>query len=119
MRTLKDIRQQLPVNAEDGLGPDAAARSRQQFGSNRLTPLPREPLWKKFLEKFDEPIIIILLAAALLSMLVDLFQEGATVLPGVGVGFLAVAVGALYALRKAQWVPSLLFGTAVVLFVAA
>ena len=40
------------------------ADSRQRFGANRLTPLPREPLWKKFLEKFDEPIIKILLAAA-------------------------------------------------------
>ena len=34
----------------------------------------REPLWKKFLDKFDEPIIKILLAAALLSMFVDLFK---------------------------------------------
>jgi phosphotransferase system enzyme I (PtsI) len=41
------------------------------FGDNRLTPLPREPLWHKFLDKLDEPIIKVLLVAALLSMFVE------------------------------------------------
>src|SRR5438094_499461 len=123
MRTLKDIRQQLPVNAEDGLGPDAAARSRQQFGSNRLTPLPREPLWKKFLEKFDEPIIKILLAAALLSMVVDLFHPRAGAAPGahryllggVATALVLVVIAGAYLLRRQQWLPSILFLSAVVL----
>jgi Ca2+-transporting ATPase len=73
MRSLRDL-QSLPASAEGGLTPEGVAQSRQQFGRNVLTPLPREPLWKKFLEKFDEPIIKILLAAALLSMVVDLFK---------------------------------------------
>src|SRR5690242_15500267 len=75
MRSLREIFQLVPTSEDRGLPADAVQKSRQQFGSNRLTPLPREPLWKKFLEKFDEPIIKILLAAALLSMIVDLFRE--------------------------------------------
>ncbi len=64
-------------------------RAAHQFGVNRLTPLPREPLWQKFIEKFDEPIIKILLAAALLSMVVDLFKANSTV-GGIALGVVAV-----------------------------
>ena len=71
------MRHRAPLPGCPGLTADQVALSRQRFGSNRLTPLPREPIWKKFLAKFDEPIIKILLAAALLSMFVDLFQHRA------------------------------------------
>src|SRR5947209_5045894 len=115
MRSLADIQQAFVVSPETGLTADMVARSRQRFGSNRLTPLPREPVWKKFLEKFDEPIIKVLLAAALLSMVVDLFKASPT-LGIVAVGLVAAAVAGAYVLRQAQWVPSVLFGAALVLF---
>ena len=73
-------------------------------------------MWKKFIEKFDEPIIKILLAAALLSMAVDLFKENG-VLAGIGVGLVAVAVLAAYLLKQAQWIPTILFGGAILLFI--
>src|SRR5438105_5618947 len=113
MRTLRDLQQELPISAENGLTLEAAAKSRDKYGYNRLTPLPREPIWKKFLEKFDEPIIKILLAAALLSMIVDLFQASRT-LGGVGLGIVVLAILAFG--RRAQWIPSILFASAVVLF---
>jgi Ca2+-transporting ATPase len=105
----------MPISAENGLSLEAAAKSREKYGYNRLTPLPREPIWKKFLEKFDEPIIKILLAAALLSMVVDLFKAN-NLLGGIGVGLVALAVAGAYVLRLSQWIPSILFGAAVVLF---
>jgi Ca2+-transporting ATPase len=118
MRALSDVFQKLPTHPENGLAPEGVAQSRRQFGTNRLTPLPREPMWKKFLEKFDEPIINILLAAALLSMLVDLFKAGAYIDGGVGVGLLAIGLAGLYATRKSQWIPSLMFVLALGLFIA-
>src|SRR3954464_16007996 len=117
MRTLVDLQKQLPVSVDNGLTLEGAAQSRDRFGSNRLTPLPREPLWKKFLEKFDEPIIKVLLAAALLSMVVDLFKDKAYIVGGVGVGLLAVGVVALLVLKLNQWVPSFLFGLALLIFI--
>jgi Ca2+-transporting ATPase len=116
MRALSDVFQKLPTTPEDGLSADGVALSRRQFGENRLTPLPREPLWKKFLEKFDEPIIKILLAAALLSMVVDLFKGKAYIVGGVSVGLLLVGVAAAYAGRLTQWIPSFLFGLALLTF---
>src|ERR1019366_3579990 len=100
---------------ESGLSLEAVAASRGRFGENKLTPLPREPLWRKFLGKFDEPIIKILLAAALLSMFVELFQ-GNPLAAGVSLGLVAIAVVAFLLLQLGDWLPSLLFGSALVMF---
>ncbi|WP_283390609.1 calcium-translocating P-type ATPase, PMCA-type [Millionella massiliensis] len=51
-----------------GLNPQQVAESREKYGSNNLTPPPRTPLWKLFLEKFSDPVIRILLIAAFLSL---------------------------------------------------
>jgi Ca2+-transporting ATPase len=114
MRTLQEIEQIFPSAAEKGLSSAAVAQSLQQFGANRLTPLPREPLWKKFLAKFDEPIIKILLGAALLSMFVDLFQARAD-LAGIALAVVATIVGGALALRKGHWIPSILLVSALAL----
>src|SRR5436190_17936599 len=115
MRSLADVIKQLSINPETGLSDATVTQSMQKFGSNKLTPLPREPLWKKFLEKFDEPIIKILLAAALLSMFVDLFR-GNVAAAGVTLGVFAAAAVGLYVLRLSEWLPSLLFGSALLVF---
>src|SRR5882672_2265957 len=114
MRSLRDISQLFPNVREAGLTEAEIADSRAKFGANRLTPLPREPVWKKFLEKFDEPIIKILLAASLLKIVVDLFEAK----PAAGLGGLAAVVLVLVlaaVLKLRDWLPSLLFGLAVVL----
>ena len=51
-----------------GLLSEQVLESRTKFGSNILTPPERDPLWKLFLEKFEDPIIRILLIAAFLSL---------------------------------------------------
>ncbi len=115
MRTMQEIDQAFPGSGTAGLSSEAAVRSSARFGANKLTPLPREPLWEKFLEKFDEPIIKILLAAALLSMFVDLFQAN-YLAAGAALAVAAVAVALTFLLRKARWLPTVLFASAVVLF---
>src|SRR2546426_3997035 len=120
MRTLAEIQQQLPASAENGLTAEAVAQSRRLFGANHLTPLPREPLWRTFLAKFDEPIIRILLAAALLSMMVDLFKppfEAARfATAGIAVGVVVIAILGAFALGRKQEIPALLFLAAIALF---
>jgi Ca2+-transporting ATPase len=65
-----------------GLTDVQVIESRRQHGENILTPPEREPLWKAFLEKFTDPIIIILLIALALSIGVscyDFFSRHGTV----------------------------------------
>jgi len=57
-----------------GLTDAQVIESRHQHGENILTPPPSEPLWKKFLEKFTDPIIIILLVALGLSICVTCYE---------------------------------------------
>lgn len=66
-----------------GLTPAEVEASRQKYGANVLTPPPREPWWKQFLEKFDDPVIRILMIAAVISMGVG-FVHGSFV-EGVGI----------------------------------
>jgi len=51
-----------------GLRNEEVLSSRNKHGNNLLTPPEKTPIWKLFLEKFDDPIIKILLIAALLSL---------------------------------------------------
>ena len=57
-----------------GLTPEQVKRSREEHGINVLTPPKKEPLWKQFLEKFEDPIIRILLIALLASIGISCFE---------------------------------------------
>lgn len=46
-----------------GLTEEQVRESRAKYGANVLTPPEKDPLWKQFLEKFSDPLIIILLIA--------------------------------------------------------
>ena len=51
-----------------GLSDSQVLESRKRNGANVLTPPKRDPLLKLFLEKFEDPVIRILLIAAFLSL---------------------------------------------------
>ncbi|MEN9918039.1 MAG: hypothetical protein RL662_475 [Bacteroidota bacterium] len=51
-----------------GLTEAQVLESRGKHGENILTPPKKDPLWKLFLEKFEDPIIRILLIAAFISL---------------------------------------------------
>lgn len=51
-----------------GLTEAEVLKSREQHGVNILTPPEKQSLWSKFMEKFEDPLIRILLVAGLLSI---------------------------------------------------
>lgn len=58
-----------------GLTDEEVLESRKKYGNNLLTPPPKSPLWKLFLEKFEDPIIRILLIAAFLSLGISIIHN--------------------------------------------
>lgn len=77
-----------------GLSDTEVAESRRKYGDNTLTPPPRTPLWKLFLEKFKDPIIQILLVAAGLSFIISILHNEYAETIGILVAiFLATGVG--------------------------
>lgn len=57
-----------------GLTDEQVRESRAKNGVNILTPPEKEPLWKQFLGKFTDPLIIILLIAGFLSVGISLYE---------------------------------------------
>ena len=57
-----------------GLTDAEVSESRRKYGANVLTPPKQEPWWKKFLEKFKDPLIIILLVAGVLSIGISFYE---------------------------------------------
>ena len=51
-----------------GLSSKKVEESRKQYGTNALTQLPPDPLWKKILEGFKDPMIMILLVALVIQV---------------------------------------------------
>ena len=62
------------MNQLKGLTPIEVEKSRTKHGANLLTPPPATPLWRLYLEKFKDPIIMILLVATAISMVVGVMH---------------------------------------------
>ena len=61
-------------NHYTGLTDAQVLESRSKNGANVLTPPEKEPLWKQFLEKFGDPLIIVLLIAGFLSIGISCYE---------------------------------------------
>ena len=58
----------------EGLTDTEVLKNREQYGANVLTPREKDPLWKQFLEKFEDPLIIVLLIAGFLSICISFWE---------------------------------------------
>lgn len=72
----------MAENLYRGLTRAEVEKSREKYGVNILTPPPKEPVWKQFLGKFSDPLIIVLLVAGLLSIGISFYEYY-----GLGKGF--------------------------------
>lgn len=61
-----------------GLTDEQVIENREKYGENILTPPPKTPLWKLFLEKFNDPIVRILIIAAFFSLAIAIFEHIST-----------------------------------------
>lgn len=57
-----------------GLTDAEVLASRKKNGVNVLTPPEQDPWWKEFLDKFSDPLIIILLVAGILSIGISIYE---------------------------------------------
>ena len=58
-----------------GLTDQEVLQSRQKYGVNLLTPPKRPSIWKLYLEKFQDPVIKVLLVAAAFSLLISIIES--------------------------------------------
>jgi len=60
----------LETDLEQGLTADQVDRRRTQFGPNELQEAPRRTFWQMLLEQFNQFLVLILIAAAIVSALI-------------------------------------------------
>lgn len=66
--------QAKPENVLNGLSNKQVQESRETYGWNLLTPPKRPSMWKLYLEKFNDPVIRILLVAAFFSFVISVIE---------------------------------------------
>ena len=59
----------------NGLSQNEVEESRKKNGSNTLTQIPPDPLWKKILEGFKDPMIMILLVALVVQVVLFFLHQ--------------------------------------------
>ena len=78
-----------------GLTDNEVLQSREKNGVNLLTPPKRPSLWKLYLEKFEDPVVRVLLVAAIFSLVISIIENEyaetigiiAAILLATGIGF--------------------------------
>ena len=60
--------------SEQGLTAEEAAARLSKYGLNKLKDAPKTPLWKKFLEELADPMIIMLIVAAVISGVTSVYS---------------------------------------------
>lgn len=78
-----------------GLTDSEVLQSREKNGVNLLTPPKRPSLWKLYLEKFEDPVVRVLLVATVFSLIISIIENEyaetigiiAAILLATGIGF--------------------------------
>ncbi|HLS85781.1 MAG TPA: cation-translocating P-type ATPase [Burkholderiales bacterium] len=94
-QTADEVLGALGTDRERGLGEDEARRRLAQYGRNELAAARRVPGWRKFLAQFQDPLVVLLLAATAISAGLWLAERDAA-LP-----YEAIAIAAVVLLNAA------------------
>jgi len=75
--------------SKEGLSSESVLESRKTYGQNEMTPPKRIPVWKQYLDKYQDPIIRILLIAVTLSAIVAII-EGNSLIDTLGIALAVI-----------------------------
>ncbi|KAJ7752030.1 Ca-transporting ATPase [Mycena metata] len=74
-QTPAQILEHFGVHPDRGLSSDQAANHALVYGKNELPDDPSTPLWELILEQFKDQLVLILLASAVISFVLALFED--------------------------------------------
>ena len=70
-KRLNELETDFDTNLECGLSASKVEQNREKYGKNALQEKKKTPMILKFLAEFKDPLILILIAAAIISVIVD------------------------------------------------
>jgi Ca2+-transporting ATPase len=74
--TADAVSKELQVDPAQGLSEAEAAQRLEQYGPNSLTETKEEPTWRAFLRQYKDYMRIVLLAAAIGSVIIEEYTTG-------------------------------------------
>ena len=77
--TADQVKSHLDVDLDRGLTSLELARRRDVHGANEVQVAEPDPVWKKYLDQFKDPLIYLLLASAAISILMRQFDDAASI----------------------------------------
>ena len=90
-QTAEEVVAALKTQPQSGLSLTEAARRLEHYGRNELDAVPPRPQWLKFLDQFTDVLVLLLLAAAMISAVIWL-QERDTTLPYEALAIFAIVI---------------------------
>ena len=67
------------TNIQDGLASPIATRRQESHGLNVIEEEEEDPLWKRYLEQFKDPMIALLLGSAVVSMVMGQYDDAISI----------------------------------------
>ncbi|XP_033755466.1 calcium-transporting ATPase type 2C member 1-like isoform X2 [Pecten maximus] len=77
--SVTEIESHLRTDSNVGLEGDEANRRKAVHGHNEFEITKEEPLWKKYLGQFNDPLILLLLASAFISIFMKQFDDAISI----------------------------------------
>ncbi|NXT65663.1 AT2C2 ATPase, partial [Chaetops frenatus] len=75
----EDLARALNVDLQTGLSESSVLQRRSKHGWNEFSVENTEPMWKKYLDQFKNPLILLLLASALVSVVTKEYEDAASI----------------------------------------
>ncbi|NXL88034.1 AT2C2 ATPase, partial [Alectura lathami] len=75
----EDLAKALNVDLQTGLSEISVLQRRLKHGWNEFSVDNTEPIWKKYLDQFKNPLILLLLASALVSVITKEYEDAASI----------------------------------------
>ena len=91
--TVQDIASQLVTDPESGLEDEVALQRLEKFGTNELIEQKGDSAWKILLDQFKETMVIILIIAAIISLILGEYTDAVAI-------FLIVIINAIIGFRQ-------------------
>ncbi len=104
LHSVEQVTRDFEVDPAPGLPPEEADKRRVRFGQNEIEDTGRDPLWRMVLAQFTDFLVILLIAAALISGIVGGLQDAIAILVIV---LLNAGIGSLQQYRAERAVAAL------------
>ncbi|NXF29105.1 AT2C2 ATPase, partial [Nyctibius bracteatus] len=75
----EDLAKALNVDLQTGLSEFSVLQRRLKHGWNEFSVENTEPIWKKYLDQFKNPLILLLLASALVSVITKEYEDAVSI----------------------------------------